>query len=478
MAKDKAARLDAPAVPGSAEPALKKKKKEKQAERAPEADANGAVQSHPRTRSQAAFAEAQKYFPGGVNSPVRSWRSVGFASEGPFFVQRGRGPYLIDMDGNRYVDFIGSWGPLILGHAPGRVVKAVRKQARRGASFGCPTILETRLAKKVQAVLPSMERMRFVSSGTEAGMHVLRVARGFTGREKVIKFEGCYHGASDSVLVKAGSGAATFGVPDSAGVPAGLAQHTLTVPFNNLAAVQRVFDEHRYEIAAVILEPVVGNAGVLPPEAGFLEGLSDACKAHDALLIFDEVMTGFRLAKGGAQERYKIRPDLTMLGKIIGGGLPCAAYGGRAEIMEKVAPLGPVYQAGTLSGNPLAMAAGLATLELLFENEDTYPQLERLGALVEETLYGAAKAAGWRERICINRVGSMFTLFFHAGPIKDFDAAKLCDTAAYGRYFKGMLERGVYMPPSQFEAAFLNLAMDAKALKRFARVAHETFAAL
>ncbi len=430
-----------------------------------------------RTRSKQAFEEARRRFPGGVNSPVRSWRSVGLQDEGPFFVLRGSGAELLDLDGNRYLDFVGSWGPLILGHVPSKVVAAVRKQARRGASFGCPTELETLLARRVQSAFPSMQKMRFASSGTEAVMHALRLARGFTGRETILKFEGCYHGASDSVLVKAGSGAATFGVPDSAGVPEALARLTLTVPFNDLEAVRACFRAQAGKIAAVIVEPVVGNAGVLIPAKGFLEGLLETARADGALTIFDEVMTGFRVAAGGAQELYGLRPDLTTLGKIIGGGLPCAAYGGRTDIMEKVAPLGPVYQAGTLSGNPLAMAAGIATLEAL-QKPKRYAELESLGAQVAEVLLKAAQAAGWHERVCLNRVGSMFTLFFRAGPVRDFGDAQKADTATYGRFFRGLLERGVYFPPSQFEAAFVNLAFGPKEIKRVSKAACAAFANL
>ena len=430
-----------------------------------------------RTRSNAAYREALLHFPGGVNSPVRSWRSVGFAEQGPFFVAAAKGAELVDLDGQRYVDFVGSWGALILGHAPSRVVAAIRKQATRGASYGCPTELETRLARRVKERMPSIEKLRFVSSGTEAVMHALRVARGFTGRDKIVKFEGCYHGASDGLLVKAGSGAATFGIPDSAGVPASVAQQTLTLPFNALPALRALLVEHGAEVAAIVVEPVVGNAGVLAPEEGFLQGLAECAKGSGALLLFDEVMTGFRLGSGGAQERYGVMPDLTTLGKILGGGLPCAAFGGRAEVMERVAPLGPVYQAGTLSGNPLAMAAGLTTLDHLSQPEP-YARLEETSSEVQRVLEAAASASGWLEKICINRVGSMLTIFFRAGPVRNFSEAQQSDTAAYGRFFRGMLERGVYFPPSQFEAAFVNLAMGPKELKRVARAAKETFANL
>jgi len=433
-----------------------------------------AKKSEAGKRSRDAYKQASDIFPGGVNSPVRSWKSVGGE---PFFVARGQGAELIDIDGNHYVDFVGSWGPMILGHCQSKVVAAIRKQAQRGASFGAPTELETRLGLRVQKAFPSMERLRFVSSGTEACMHAVRVARGFTGREKIIKFEGCYHGASDPMLVKAGSGVATFGLPDSAGVTASVAANTLTAPFNDLAAVRALLDANKEQVAAIILEPVVGNAGVLIPNEGFLKGLAVAAKAAGALLIFDEVMTGFRLAYGGAQEKFGIQPDMTTLGKIVGGGLPCAAYGGRKEIMEKVAPLGPIYQAGTLSGNPLAMAAGMATLKQLRE-PNVYEDLEKISAAVESILLDAAKDAGWGEKICINRVGSMFTLFFCKGPVLNFADAKAADGQLYAKFFRAMLAKGVYLPPSQFEAAFINLKMDKKILKRVAKAAKAAFEAL
>lgn len=425
-------------------------------------------------RSEAAFQEACGFFPGGVNSPVRSWKSVGGA---PFFVARGKGALLTDVDGNRYVDFVGSWGPLILGHCHSAVVTAIRKQARNGSSFGAPTELESRLAALVRKAFPSIERLRFVSSGTEACMHAVRVARGFTGREKIVKFAGCYHGASDAMLVQAGSGVATFGLPDSAGVPASAAAHTLTAPFNDLAAVRALLQANPGQVAAIIVEPVVGNAGVLLPAEGFLQGLATCAKEAGALLICDEVMTGFRVAWGGAQEVFGITPDLTTLGKILGGGLPCAAYGGRAEIMERVAPLGPVYQAGTLSGNPLAMAAGLATLKEL-RRPGVYERLESISRSVAGTLLEAAQAAGWGERVCVNRMGSMFTLFFCPGPVTDYAGAKRADAGLYARFFRAMLEGGVYLPPSQFEAAFTNLAMDEAIVKRVRNAARAAFASL
>ncbi len=422
-------------------------------------------------RSSNAFDRASHLFPGGVNSPVRSWRSVG---GDPFFVESAKGAWLRDVDGNRYVDFIGSWGPMILGHGNKSVISAVRKQAKRGFSYGAPTELESVLAELVQKCFPSMAKMRFVSSGTEACMHAIRVARGFTNKTKIIKFEGCYHGASDPVLVKAGSGVATFGLPDSAGVPQHTAGATLTAPFNDIAAVRALFDANKGEIAAVILEPVVGNAGVLVPQNDFLKELRALTHDEDALLIFDEVMTGFRLARGGAQQLYGIEPDLTTLGKIIGGGLPCAAYGGRADIMNGVAPLGPVYQAGTLSGNPLAMVAGIATLKALME-PGVYFVLDEVSTEITDLLLIAAKDTGWDNRICINRVGSMFTLFFTKGPVTDFAGAKAADASLYAAFFRTLLEEGVYFPPSQFEAAFVSLAMDRKVVKRTAKAFKTAF---
>ena len=425
-------------------------------------------------RSDRAFKEASALFPGGVNSPVRSWKSVG---GDPFFVAAARGAELIDLDGNHYVDFIGSWGPMILGHAHSKVTSSIRKQARKGTSFGAPSALESRLGTLVRKAFPSMERMRFVSSGTEACMHALRLARGFTGREKFIKFDGCYHGASDAMLVKAGSGVATLSMPDSAGVPVGVAANTLIAPFNDIAAVRALFEGNRNQIAALIVEPVVGNAGVLIPKEGFLKHLADCTREHGAVLIFDEVMTGFRLSWGGAQQLYGIKPDLTTLGKILGGGLPCAAYGGRTEIMDKVAPLGPVYQAGTLSGNPLAMAAGIATLKQLQES-GVYAELEQISIAIAKVFLDAAKESGWGDRICLNREGSMFTLFFRGGAVNNFEDAKLADCIIYAKFFRAMLARGVYLPPSQFEAAFVNLAMNRKIIKRVAQAARGAFAEL
>jgi glutamate-1-semialdehyde 2,1-aminomutase len=403
-------------------------------------------------RSRQLFQEAARYFPGGVNSPVRAFRAVGGE---PFFVARALGSRITDVDGRSYIDYVGSWGPMILGHAHPRVVGAIQAAAAAGTSYGAPTELETRLAQLIQAAVPSLERMRFVSSGTEACMSALRVARGFTGRSAIVKFEGGYHGHADSLLVKAGSGAMTFGVPDSLGVPEAIARATLTLPFNDLDAVRAVFGARRREIAAIIVEPVAGNMGVVPPQPGFLDGLREITRADGALLLFDEVITGFRVAMGGAQQRYGITPDMTCLGKIVGGGLPVGVYGGRAEIMEQVAPLGGIYQAGTLSGNPVAMAAGIATLEAL-RAPGTYQTLETMGARLADGLIAAAADAGLAAQI--NRVGSMLTGFFTATPVTDYATAKTADAARYGTFFRAMLERGVSLAPSQFEAAFLSLA--------------------
>ena len=403
-------------------------------------------------RSRQLFQEAGRYFPGGVNSPVRAFRAVGGE---PFFVARAGGSRITDVDGRTYIDYVGSWGPMILGHAHPRVVAAIQQAAEAGTSYGAPTELETRLAQLVQAAFPGMERMRFVSSGTEACMSALRVARGFTRRDAIVKFEGGYHGHADSLLVKAGSGAMTFGVPDSLGVPADVARHTLTLPYNDPEAIQETFAARAGEIAAVIVEPVAGNMGVVPPAPGFLAGLREITRRHGALLIFDEVITGFRVAWGGAQELFGITPDLTCLGKIVGGGLPVGAYGGRADIMEQVAPLGGIYQAGTLSGNPLAMAAGIATLEAL-QAPGTYQALEGISARLAEGLAAAMARAGLATQI--NRVGSMLTGFFTGTPVTDYATAKTADAARYGAFFRAMLERGVSLAPSQFEAAFLSLA--------------------
>jgi glutamate-1-semialdehyde 2,1-aminomutase len=423
------------------------------------------------SQSRRLLAAAERRIPGGVNSPVRAFRSVGGE---PRFVARAEGARLWDVDGRSYLDFVGSWGPLVLGHAPRAVVDAVSAAAQRGTSYGAPTGQEVELAEMIAAAYPSMEMVRLVSSGTEAAMSAIRVARGATGRDVLVKFDGCYHGHADSLLVKAGSGGATFGIPDSRGVPAALAALTLTLPFNDLAAVRELFAARGGEIAALIVEPVAGNMGVVPPAPGFLEGLREVTARHGALLIFDEVITGFRVAYGGAQELYRVTPDLTCLGKIIGGGLPVGAYGGRREVMEHVAPLGAVYQAGTLSGNPLAVAAGLATLRAL-EDRKSYARLEALGARLERGLRAAADNAG--VPFSVNRVGSMLTGFFCAGPVRDYAGARTADTARYARFYHAMLDRGVYLAPSQFEAAFVSLAHGEDDLDVAARAAADAMAA-
>lgn len=405
---------------------------------------------------------------------MRSWRKVGGT---PFVVAGGQGAELLDLDGRRYVDFVGSWGPQILGHAHPAIVGALKRQMARGTGFGCPTAEENRLAELVREAFPGMERMRFVSSGTEAVMHALRVARGFTGRDLILKFEGCYHGASDGVLVRAGSGAATLGIPDSAGVPQAIAQLTLTAPFNDLTAVKQILKKHGKRIAAVIVEPVVGNSGVLVPAHDFLPRLMSMTRQAGALVIFDEVMTGFRLAYGGAQEYFGLEADLTILGKIVGGGLPCAAYGGRKEIMDCVAPQGPVYQAGTLSGNPLAMTAGVVTLKEL-RKKGVYERLERLGTKIENALLDAAAETPWLPRIQFNRVGSMFTVFFSPEPVTDFASAARADGTLYARFFHAMLSGGVYFPPSPFEAAFVNLAFTDRQVQRVSAAAKRAFGGL
>jgi glutamate-1-semialdehyde 2,1-aminomutase len=403
--------------------------------------------------SLALFERARRLIPGGVNSPVRAFRGVGGT---PLFIARAHGARVEDEDGRSYLDYIGSWGPMILGHGHPAVVEAIQSQITRGASFGAPSRLEVEMAEALVARVPSLERVRMVNSGTEATMSAVRVARGATGRSKILKFEGCYHGHGDSFLIKAGSGAATFGVPDSAGVTAGTARDTLTAAFNDLDAVSRQFGEHPGAIAAVIVEPVVGNMGVVPPRQGFLQGLRDLCTREGALLILDEVMTGFRLARGGAQERFDVPADLTTLGKIIGGGLPVGAFGGRADLLAHVAPEGPVYQAGTLSGNPLAMAAGLATLRQIEATPGFYETLERLGARLEAGLSVHLARGGYPCRVA--RVGSMWTLFFTTDEVMDWTRASRCDTSRFARFFHEMLRRGVSLAPSQFEANFLSIA--------------------
>jgi glutamate-1-semialdehyde 2,1-aminomutase len=422
--------------------------------------------------SRALFASAEQVMPGGVNSPVRAFRSVG---GDPFFVARAQGATVWDVDGRSYLDFVGSWGPLILGHAPPPVVEAIATAAARGTSYGAPTGLEVEMAHEIARAYPSMELVRLVSSGTEAAMSAIRLARGATGRDLLVKFDGCYHGHADSLLVKAGSGGATFGIPDSRGVPAALAALTATVAFNDLDAVRDLFRRRGDEIAAVIVEPVAGNMGVVPPAPGFLEGLRELTAGHGALLIFDEVITGFRVAYGGAQERYGVRADLTCLGKVIGGGVPVGAYGGRRDLMSQVAPLGSVYQAGTLSGNPLAVAAGLATIRALRDG-DAYARLEMLGARLERGLLAAGEKSG--VTLAVNRVGSMLTAFFCAGPVTDYASARRADTARYARWFHGLRERGVSVAPSQFEAAFVSLAHTEADLDRATLAATEALAGL
>lgn len=425
-----------------------------------------------RTRSSELLARARKVIPGGVNSPVRAFRSVG--GDPPFFA-RGAGARAWDADGNELLDYVLSWGPLIFGHAYGPVLDAIREAAALGTSFGAPTEREVRFAETIARLCPSVEKVRLVSSGTEATMSALRLARGFTGRPKVVKVEGGYHGHADSFLVRAGSGAMTFGVPDSAGVPAGIANDTLTVPYNDLEAARALFAAAGPEIAAFIVEPVAGNMGVVPPREGYLEGLRSLTREAGALLILDEVITGFRLALGGAQELYGIQADLTTLGKIIGGGLPVGAYGGRAEIMDRIAPEGPVYQAGTLSGNPLAVAAGQAALDAL-AREKPYAELDRLGAALEAGMVASARELG--VPLQVNRVGSMLTGFFVEDPVTDYASAKRSDAARYARFHRAMLERGIYLAPSQFEAAFVSTAHTSGDLDQTLTAARESLRAL
>ena len=400
--------------------------------------------------SRRAMEAARRWIPGGVNSPVRAFRGVG---GDPLFIASASGAHIRDVDGNEYVDYVGSWGPMIVGHAHPRVLEAVIEAVKRGTSFGAPTEAETRLAELVAGRIPGVERVRFVNSGTEATMSALRLARAHTRRNKFVKFEGCYHGHGDPFLVQAGSGAATLGVPNSPGVPEAVVRDTLLAPYNDVKAVERLFAGHD-DIAAVIVEPVLGNVGLIPPEPGFLEGLRSLTRDRGALLILDEVMTGFRLARGGATERFGVRGDLVTLGKVIGGGLPVGAYAGPAAIMDQLAPLGPVYQAGTLSGNPLAMAAGITTLELL-DAPGSYERLESLGDRLER---GMRAAIAGKPNLVFQRVGSMFCLYFCSGPVRNYDDAKRSDTKAFGKFFHAMLRRGVYLAPSQFEAGFLSLA--------------------
>ncbi len=422
-----------------------------------------------REKSQAFFEQAQRSLPGGVNSPVRAFKAVG---GNPLFMQKASGSTLTDVDGNQFTDYVLSWGPMVLGHAHPEVIEAVQKTAALGTSFGAPSPLEIELAELVQAFFPLMERLRFVNSGTEATMSAIRLARGFTGRNKIIKCEGAYHGHGDSLLVKAGSGATTLGVPDSPGVPPDLARDTITVPFNDLNAVQKILETEGNQIACIIIEPVPGNMGTVIPKAGFLPGLRELSKAFGSLLIFDEVMCGFRAAPGGAQERYGIRPDLTCLGKIIGGGLPVGAFGGRQDIMDRIAPVGPVYQAGTLSGNPIAMAAGIQTLKLL-QNPNIYAQLEERAAALEAGIRAAARRA--ETTIQINRVGSQMTLFFNDNPVTCYQDALKSDLARFGRFHALLLENGVYFPPSQFEAFFLSTAHTPEDIEKTASAVYQAF---
>lgn len=421
------------------------------------------------TKSLAAFNEAKRFMPGGVNSPVRSFSSV---DSNPPFISRGAGSHIFDIDGNEYIDYVGSWGPLILGHAHPKVVDALKRAVERGTSYGAPTELETRLAKLVNKIFPSIEVMRMVNSGTEATMSALRVARGYTGREKIIKFIGCYHGHSDALLVKAGSGAATFGEPSSPGVTRGTAQDTITLPYNDLAAVERVFAECGEQIAAVIVEPVAGNMGLVLPKENYLRGLRDVTTKFGALLIFDEVMCGFRVALGGAQERYGVTPDLTCLGKIIGGGLPCAAYGGREDIMRNVSPDGRIYQAGTLSGNPLAMTAGIVTLTTLLEDDLTPQIIARTSKLVD-----GLKTAAQIANVAIQtpQAGSMFGVFFSAQYVTDYDGAAAANQTQFKKFFASMLEQGIYLAPSQFETLFMSAAHTDKDVAKTLTAAEKAF---
>jgi glutamate-1-semialdehyde 2,1-aminomutase len=418
--------------------------------------------------SRRLFQEAGKHIPGGVNSPVRAFKSVGGS---PLFITKAKGSKIYDEDGNVFIDYVGSWGPMILGHAPREVIKQVNETAKRGTSFGAPTKLEVELAKLIKKFFPSMDRVRLVSSGTEAAMSAIRLARGYTGRDRIIKFAGCYHGHGDSLLVKAGSGATTLGVPDSPGVPKGLAKETLTASYNDLGSVNKLIKANRGKIACVIIEPVPGNMGVIIPAPGFLEGLRKVTAREGIVLIFDEVMSGFRVAPGGAQQLYGIKPDLTVLGKIIGGGLPVGAFGGKKAIMDQISPTGPVYQAGTLSGNPIAVTAGLATLKAL-SNKKIYRELEDKTAYLARGLESVSSKQ--KKNIPVNRVGSMFTAFFTDLPaVYDYDTARSTDTKKYGRYFHAMLNEGVYLAPSQFEAAFVSAAHTYRDIDKTIRAAEK-----
>jgi glutamate-1-semialdehyde 2,1-aminomutase len=424
-------------------------------------------------KSDDLFGRAVPKIPGGVNSPVRAFKSVG---RNPIFIARASGSRLWDVDGNEFIDYVGSWGPMILGHGHEKVLEAIRAAASDGTSFGAATAREVEMAEMISSLVPSIEMVRMVNSGTEATMSAIRLARAFTGREKIIKFEGCYHGHADAFLIKAGSGAMTLGIPDSPGVTRSTGSDTLTAQFNNLGSVQQLIDAHPKAIACVIVEPIVGNMGCVPPVNGFLEALRSLCSKEGILLIFDEVMTGFRVAPGGAQQLYNIDPDLTTLGKVIGGGLPVGAYGGKKDIMKMIAPSGPVYQAGTLSGNPLAMAAGLATLRILKETQGVYANLEMLSARLENGLNGIIKKR--KLPMTHNRIGSMFTLFFTSNKVVDYATAKSSDTKKFSKYFGGMLERGIYLAPSQFEAAFISNAHTTSDIDNTIKAADESLSLL
>jgi glutamate-1-semialdehyde 2,1-aminomutase len=419
-------------------------------------------------KSRRLFNRATRVIPGGVNSPVRAFNAVG---GNPLFIASAKRSKIFDVDGNGYIDYVLSWGPMIVGHAHPRVMTALKAAAEKGTSYGAPTALETELAERVISAYPSVEKVRMVNSGTEATMSAIRVARGYTGRDKIIKFEGCYHGHADGLLVKAGSGATTFGVPDSPGVPKSYAKNTITLPFNDLRTAKKTIEEEWKHLACIILEPVVGNIGCVLPSPGFLEGLRRLTKKYGIVLIFDEVMTGFRVSYGGAQEYYGIKPDMTCLGKVIGGGLPVGAYGGKKEIMSLVSPEGPVYQAGTLSGNPLAMTAGIETLKIL-SMKGTYDTLLRKASVLEEGLRDAAKRAG--ARVKFYRAGTMFCAYFTEREVIDYESAKTCDTGKFSRFFRGMLTRGIYLAPSQFEAGFISLAHTENDIKKTIDAAYQT----
>lgn len=419
------------------------------------------------------FQKAQSLLPGGVNSPVRAFKSV---QRTPLFIKRAKGSSIWDVDGNKFIDYVGSWGPMILGHAEPRILSAIRAVSKNGTSFGAPTELEVKIAELIVKLVPSIEMVRMVNSGTEATMSAVRLARAFTGRSKIVKFEGCYHGHGDSFLIKAGSGALTLGVPDSPGVPEGVASDTLNAKFNNLESVQSIVNSARGEVAAIIVEPIVGNMGCVPSKPGFLEGLRSLCDQEGIVLIFDEVMTGFRVALGGAQELYGVKPDLTTLGKIIGGGLPVGAYGGKKEIMQLVAPAGPVYQAGTLSGNPIAMTAGYETMSILAKNRSIYRKLEQRSLMLEEGMKENMRKLALN--FSFNRVGSMFTLFFTDGEVIDYESAKRSDTIKFTSYFNSMLDAGIYLPPSQFEAAFLSMQHRERDIEKTIKASYTALASL